>query len=125
MLLFLQIFTFIILGALFVVINVTLSRLLQWRRHSEDKLISYECGEKTEGPTWIQFNNRFYIVALIFLIFDAEIVFLFPWAIVYQKIGIKAFIAAMIFLGILAMDFIFLWMKGDLDWIKPDEVSHG
>ena len=83
-----------------------------------DKLMSYECGEIPEGSAWVQFNIRFYIVALIFIIFDVEVLFLFPWAVVFKEIGILAFVEVMIFLGILIVGFIYVWMKGDLDWVK-------
>ena len=65
-----------------------------------------------------RFNIRFYIIALIFIIFDVEVVFLFPWAVVFKDIGLLAFIEVMIFLSILIVGFIYVWMKGDLDWVK-------
>ena len=83
-----------------------------------DKLLSYECGEIPEGSAWVQFNIRFYIIALIFIIFDVEVVFLFPWAVVFKDIGLLAFVEVMIFLSILVVGFIYVWMKGDLDWVK-------
>ena len=89
-----------------------------------DKLISYECGEIPEGSAWVQFNIRFYVIALIFLIFDVEIVFLFPWAVVYQEFGFLAFIEAFIFVMILVVGFVYVWAKGDLDWVKMN-VRYG
>ena len=89
-----------------------------------DKLLSYECGEIPEGSAWVQFNIRFYVIALIFLIFDVEIVFLFPWAVVYQELGLLAFIEAFIFVVILVVGFAYVWIKGDLDWVKMN-VRHG
>ena len=83
-----------------------------------DKLEIYECGELPEGSAWVQFNIRFYIIALIFIIFDVEVVFLFPWAVVFKDIGLLAFVEVMIFLSILIVGFIYVWMKGDLDWVK-------
>ena len=95
-------------------------------RHNKggDKLISYECGEIPEGSAWVQFNIRFYVIALIFLIFDVEIVFLFPWAVVYQELGLLAFIEAFIFVLILVVGFVYVWAKGDLDWVKMN-VRYG
>ena len=95
-------------------------------RHNKggDKLISYECGEIPEGSAWVQFNIRFYVIALIFLIFDVEIVFLFPWAVVYQELGLLAFIEAFIFVLILVVGFVYVWVKGDLDWVKMN-VRYG
>jgi len=89
-----------------------------------DKLLSYECGEIPEGSAWVQFNIRFYVIALIFLIFDVEIVFLFPWAVVYQELGLLAFIEAFIFVTILVVGFVYVWVKGDLDWVKMN-VRYG
>jgi len=89
-----------------------------------DKLLSYECGEIPEGSAWVLFNIRFYVIALIFLIFDVEIVFLFPWAVVYQELGLLAFIEAFIFVIILVVGFIYVWAKGDLDWVKMN-VRYG
>ena len=89
-----------------------------------DKLIPYECGELPEGSAWVKFNIRFYVIALIFLIFDVEIVFLFPWAVVYQELGLLAFIEAFLFVLILVVGFIYIWAKGDLDWVKMN-VRYG
>ena len=89
-----------------------------------DKLLSYECGEIPEGSAWVLFNIRFYVIALIFLIFDVEIVFLFPWAVVYQELGLLAFIEAFIFVLILVVGFAYVWVKGDLDWVKMN-VRYG
>ena len=89
-----------------------------------DKLLTYECGEIPEGSAWVQFNIRFYVIALIFLIFDVEIVFLFPWAVVYQELGLLAFVEAFLFVLILVIGFIYVWVKGDLDWVKMN-VRYG
>ncbi len=118
---FVQVLLFFVIGIAFVTVNLVLSRLLQPRNKSQEKLIAYECGEDPQGPAWIQFNNRFYVVALIFLIFDAEVVFLFPWAVVFKKLGWVAFVDMMVFIGILLIGLAFVWVKGDLDWIKPHE----
>ena len=94
-------------------------------RHNKggEKLTSYECGEVPEGSAWIQFNVRFYIIALIFLIFDVEVIFLFPWAVVFKQLtidgfGFLAFIEMFVFVSILIVGFAYVWVKGDLDWVK-------
>ena len=76
----------------------------------------YECGIPTQGPSWIQFKVGYYLFALVFLIFDVELIFLFPWAVVLQEIGLFGFIAMMVFLGILIVGFVYEWMKGALEW---------
>ena len=83
-----------------------------------EKLDSYECGEVPEGTAWVKFNIRFYIIALAFLIFDVEILFMFPWAVVYKDMGFIGLIKMLIFMVILLMGFIYMWVKGDLDWVK-------
>jgi NADH-quinone oxidoreductase subunit A len=112
-------FTFLIVGAAFVGVNLLISRLLQPRHPTAVKLSTYECGELPVGQSWIQFNNRFYVIALIFLIFDVEIAFLFPWAVVFKSLGLFAFIEALIFVGILLVGLAYVWRKGDLAWDKP------
>jgi NADH-quinone oxidoreductase subunit A len=110
---------FLLLGALFVAGNLLLSRILQLRLPHPAKLSTYECGEPAVGSSWVQFNIRFYVIALAFIIFEVEIVFLFPWAIVFQNLGAFAFWEMMVFIGVLLVGLAYLWAKGDLDWDKP------
>ncbi|MDZ7361853.1 MAG: NADH-quinone oxidoreductase subunit A [candidate division KSB1 bacterium] len=112
-------FVFIVVGAAFVGVNLAISRLLQPRHPTAIKLSTYECGELPVGQSWVQFNNRFYVIALIFLIFDVEIAFLFPWAVVFKALGLFAFVEALIFVGILLVGLAYVWRKGDLEWDKP------
>jgi NADH-quinone oxidoreductase subunit A len=112
-------FIFLLIGVAFVGINLLISRLLQPRHPTAIKLSTYECGELPVGQSWIQFNNRFYVIALVFLIFDVEIAFLFPWAVVFKSLGLFAFIEAVIFIGILLVGLAYVWRKGDLAWDKP------
>ena len=108
----------VVMGIVMVSIPLFISWLIAPSNKTKDKLDTYECGEEAEGSAWLQFNIRFYIIALIFIIFDVEVVFLFPWAVVYKDIGLLAFVEVMIFLSILIVGFIYVWMKGDLDWVK-------
>jgi len=83
----------------------------------------YECGEPTVGPAWVQFDLRFYVVALVFVVFDVEIALLYPWAVVYQDYiaqgsGAAAFWAMVFFLGLLFLGFAYLWRFGYLDWVR-------
>ena len=122
---FLQIIIFIGLAVVLICLPLGLQHILSPRKNKGgDKLISYECGEIPEGSAWVQFNIRFYVIALIFLIFDVEIVFLFPWAVVYQELGLLAFIEAFIFVLILIVGFVYVWAKGDLEWVKMN-VRYG
>ena len=122
---FLPIIIFISLALVLIGLPLGLQYILSPRKNKGgDKLISYECGEIPEGSAWVQFNIRFYVIALIFLIFDVEIVFLFPWAVVYQELGLLAFIEAFIFVLILVVGFVYVWAKGDIDWVKMN-VRYG
>lgn len=112
-LLFFIVAVMVVLGGMFA------ARLLRPSRPNDEKLSTYECGEEPIGDSWVKFNIRFYVVALVFLVFDVEVVFLFPWALVYRGLGAFAFIEMMIFLGILIAGYIYVWVKGDLDWDKP------
>jgi NADH-quinone oxidoreductase subunit A len=114
-----RILIFFLIGAIFVAGGLIVAWLLRPKRPYPGKLLSYECGEDAVGDSWVRFNIRFYVVALIFLIFDVEIVFLFPWALVYKQLGMFAFIEMMVFLAILLVGFAYVWAKGDLEWDKP------
>lgn len=111
-------FIFVLIGIILVALPLLAQRVLAPRRKTFDKMATYECGEDAEGPAWVKFNVRFYVVALIFIIFDVEVVFLFPWAVVYKELGLFAFVEMMIFLGILALGLAYVWRKGDLEWVK-------
>jgi NADH-quinone oxidoreductase subunit A len=109
---------FIGLGAGTVALVLALSRLLAPRKPSVVKGEPYECGEIPIGSSWVQFNIRFYVVALIFLIFDVEVALLYPWAVVFQRLGWLAFVEAFIFIVILLAGLAYLWKEGDLEWVR-------
>ena len=99
------------------------SQLLSARRHSEVKLTTYECGIPVTSYSWSNINVRFYIFAILFLIFDVEAVFLFPWAVIFmeQKVvhnNVIPFYAMIMFLGVLFFAIIYVWRKGVLEWRK-------
>jgi NADH-quinone oxidoreductase subunit A len=108
---------FALVGVGFVSLLLFVASLLRPRVITEKKLSPYECGMVPFGGEWSQFNVRFYIFALLFLIFDVEIVFLFPWAIILPKLGLAAFIQMMIFLIILILGLVYAWKKGVLKWV--------
>lgn len=113
-----KIFAFFILAAVFVVVTIFISKLIRPARPSKEKLTTYECGENPVGSPWVKFNIRFYVVALIFLIFDVEVVLLIPWAYVYQYYGLPGFFVGFFFIVILAVGMAYEWRKGDLEWDK-------
>ena len=109
-----------------------LSRLIAPNKPTPEKLTSYECGEEPEGNSWIQFNPKFYVIALVFLLFDVEMIFIFPWATVFgnhQLIGADArwgwfsFAEMLIFMTILILGLVYVWVKGDLNWIRPNPIK--
>ena len=112
------VFFAVILGIVMVALPLVISWLVAPSNKTKDKLDTYECGEEAEGSAWLQFNIRFYIIALIFLIFDVEVVFLFPWAVVFKEMGLLALIEMGIFLLILIAGLAYVWVKSDLDWVK-------
>ena len=117
-----RILIFFILGIVFVAGGLIGSWLLRPKRPYPEKLSPYECGEEPIGNAWVRFNIRFYVIALIFLIFEVEVVFLFPWALVYRELGMIAFLEMAVFLTILIVGFVYVWVKGDLDWDKPRPI---
>jgi NADH:ubiquinone oxidoreductase subunit 3 (subunit A) len=115
-----------ILSFLVVVIGFLAFNLVFWwvirpSRFSEEKLTTYECGENPEGTAWVQFNIRFYVFALIFVVFDVEAVFLLPWAVVFKKLGMLAFLEGLVFIGILVVALAYVWRKGDLEWVRAED----
>ena len=124
---FSPIIIFILLAIALVILPLILQSLMSPKNNKGgDKLISYECGELPEGSAWVKFNIRFYIIALIFIIFDVEVIFMFPWAVVFQELGLLAFVEMMLFLIILLVGFAYVWAKADLDWVKMKlKYAHG
>ena len=114
-----RVLLFLLIWAVFVAAGLLVAWLLRPHRPYPSKLSTYECGEVPLGDTRIRFNIRFYVIALIFLIFDVEVVFLFPWATVYKDLGWFAFLEMLVFLVILFVGYAYLWRNGDLDWDKP------
>jgi NADH-quinone oxidoreductase subunit A len=117
-----KIFVFLLLALVFVGVTMIVSRILRPVRPTKEKQTIYECGETPEGTPWVKFNIRFYVVALIFLIFDVEVVLLIPWAMVYKTFGMGGFLVGAIFLVMLGLGMAYEWRKGDLEWEKPRPV---
>lgn len=124
-----QVLLFIIGGILFVMVALFASRLLRPNRPNAEKLSTYESGEEAISSAWTQFNIRFYIIALIFLLFEVEILFLFPWATVFAKKelitetngqwGWFSLTEMVLFIAVLALGLAYAWVNGHLDWVKP------
>ena len=108
------IFFLIALALPFILLG--LSRLVQRRVFEREKLLPYECGVEPIGDARDRFSVRFYIVAMLFLVFDVEVVFLFPWAIIYDKLAIFGLVEMLVFIGILVVGYYYAWQKGALEW---------
>jgi len=113
---YLPVLIFLILGTTIGVVMLVAGKVLSSSRPDSHKLSPYECGFEAFEDARMKFDVRYYLVAILFIIFDLEIAFLFPWAIVLKEIGMFGFIAMVIFLGILVIGFIYEWMKGALEW---------
>ena len=113
-----------VLGIILVAVPLIIQWLIAPSNKTKEKMETYECGEESEGSAWLQFNIRFYVIALIFLIFDVEVVFLFPWAVVFKEMGLLALIEMGIFLLILVVGLAYVWVKADLNWVKR-KVRYG
>ncbi len=107
---------FLIVGALIPAAAIIVAAILSPRKTNPIKESTYECGIETVGDNWVQFKAQYYIFALVFLVFDVEVVFLFPWAISLNKLGLFAVVEGIIFIGILVVGLIYAWRKGMLEW---------
>ena len=107
---------FILVGLGIGVAPIVLGKLLAPNRPDPEKLSPYECGFEAFEDARMKFDVRYYLVAILFILFDLEIAFLFPWAATLNEIGFAGFLAMMVFLAILTVGFIYEWMKGALEW---------
>ena len=133
---YLNVLVFSGIGLAFVFINTIVASVLRPKRKSDVGLETYECGEETIGDAWIQFDIRYYTVALVYVIFAVEIAFLFPWALVFKAAlygtgaaadaGIGAFVLVegFLFIAILGLGLAYVWAKGDLDWVLAWDSPH-
>ena len=108
----LAVFSFLIPAA-----PILLGRILGPYRPNALKNATYECGVETVGDTWVQFKTQYYIFALVFLVFDIEVVFLFPWAFAYNRLPLFGAIESIIFILLLTMALVYAWRKGALEWV--------
>jgi len=113
---YLPILLFILVGLAFGVVPILAGKLLAPNKPDSEKLSPYECGFEAFEDARMKFDVRYYLVAILFILFDLEIAFLFPWAVVLEEIGLFGFVSMVVFLGILVVGFIYEWMKGALEW---------
>jgi len=113
---YLPIIIFLAIATVLSVVIVGLPYLIAARKPDQEKLSAYECGFEPFGDARGKFDVRFYLVAILFIIFDLEVAFLFPWAVTLGKIGLVGFWSMMVFLAVLTIGFIYEWNKGALEW---------
>ena len=113
---YMPVMIFIGISAVLALAAVSVSLLLGRQKPDSEKLSAYECGFEAFGDARSKFDVRFYLVAILFIIFDLEIAFLFPWAISFLGLGMVGFWSMMTFLGVLTVGFIYEWKKGALEW---------
>lgn len=96
--------------------------LVRTRLPHPEKGAPYECGEPAIGTSWVQFDLRFYVVALVFLIFDIEVALFYPWAVVYAEAGVPALWDMLFFFGVIVVGYLYLWRFGYLDWVRATGI---
>lgn len=112
----LSIILMIVLGLAFAVPSIVLSRLLGPKKPTAEKLAPYECGMPPVGDARERMSVKFYLVAMIFLLFDIEVAFLYPWAMALRQLGWPGFVQVVLFMALLLTGYIYVWRKGALDW---------
>lgn len=107
---------FFVIAIIFAVLPIIVARFVAPRKPSAIKNATYECGMEAKGDSWIQFRVQYYIFALMFVIFDVETVFIYPWAVAFKQLGLFAFVEMILFVAILGFGLIYAWKKGLLEW---------
>jgi NADH-quinone oxidoreductase subunit A len=114
-------YTFVALFAIIAIIFPIAAFVIAWlirpKKPNPVKQSTYECGLETQGETWVQFRIQYYIYAMVFVIFDIETAFLYPWAVAYKQVGLFALVEVVIFVGILLTGLLYAWRKGALEWM--------
>jgi len=103
--------------------GLTIGRIVRPTMPHPEKATTYECGEPAIGDSWVQFDLRFYTVALVFIVFDVEIALLWPWAVVFKKMGTPAFWAFFVFFMLIAIPFLYEWKSGYLSWVRASSAQ--
>lgn len=111
-----QVALFLGFGTFFAFFSLFLAWLVRVRNHDPLFATTYECGSEPVGGSWVQLNVRFYLFALLFVLFDVETLFIYPWAVAYKSLGLTGFLEMVIFIGILFLGLVYAWRKGALKW---------
>ncbi|OLD51904.1 MAG: NADH-quinone oxidoreductase subunit A [Chloroflexi bacterium] len=108
--------TFFVVGAVFVTVLLTIARLVAPKKITPEKLRTYESGEEPIGQAWARYPTHFYVFALLFVVFDVEVIFLFPWAVLFRALGGPGLVEMAVFIAILAVGLYYAWKKDALNW---------
>ncbi len=107
---------FLLVAVVFPLLPVVLAQFIAPKKANPTKQAAYECGIEAKGDSWIQFKVQYYIFALAFVIFDIEVIFIYPWAVAYKQLGLFAFVEMLIFIAILGFGLVYAWKKQVLEW---------
>ena len=107
---------FLLIAISFPLLPIILAKFVAPKKPNPIKNATYECGVETKGDSWVQFKVQYYVYALMFVIFDIEVIFIYPWAVAFKQMGLFAFTEMAIFLAILALGLIYAWKKNVLEW---------
>ena len=107
---------FVLFAIVFPLLPIVLAQFVAPKKPSKTKNATYECGLEAEGDPWIQFRVQYYLYALLFVIFDVETVFIYPWAVAFKQLGIFAFVEMLLFIAILSVGLVYAWRKNLLEW---------
>lgn len=111
-----SVLAFLVVASLIPVIALSASKLMRPRGGGPERRTTYESGIEPMGESWVQFNIRYYMFALVFVVFDVETLFLYPWAVTFQRLGLSAFLEVLIFIIVLLIGLVYAWRKGALEW---------
>ena len=111
-----SVLAFFLVASLIPVLALSASKLVRPRGGGPERRTTYESGIEPMGEAWVQFNIRYYLFALVFVLFDVETLFLYPWAVTFQRLGLSAFIEVLVFITILLVGLVYAWRKGALEW---------
>jgi NAD(P)H-quinone oxidoreductase subunit 3 len=111
-----SVLAFLVIASLIPVIALSASKLMRPRGGGPERRTTYESGIEPMGESWVQFNIRYYMFALVFVVFDVETLFLYPWAVTFQRLGLSAFLEVLIFIIVLLIGLVYAWRKGALEW---------
>jgi NADH-quinone oxidoreductase subunit A len=114
---YLPILIFFVVGVGFTSVSMLLAWVVRPSNYNRVKMDAYECGVEMEGEPRRRYSVRYYVIAVLFVVFDVETVFLFPWAVKYKALGIYGFVEMVLFLAILVIGYLYAWKKGALEWV--------